>query len=884
MEIITCHLNADFDSLASMAAAKKLYPQAFLVFSGSQEKRVREFLETYTLPDVKKIRDVEKHINDVTRLIIVDSKSSGRLGPLSNLLSMPGVDVHVYDHHPHGPEDIRGQLETIDTVGACVTIFAEKLRAKELKPDAALATLMCLGIYEETGNLLFPSTTERDVLAVAWLLKCGASLKTASRYLKMELGKRELALMGELLENSEDLVVNGFRVKIAMAGAGEYKGDAAMLAHSIMDSEKIDALLMLLSLDGKTLVVGRSRAPEIDVGGVLEKFGGGGHWAAASATLEEMPLEELAKKITDEVRRAVKPGATASDVMTRPVITADSGESISYASKMMTRYGINVLPVIKNGLYAGLISREAVERAIFHGFAKSRVTEFASTDAVTSTPDTPIKEVESLMVERNQRFMPVLDEKGGIAGAITRTDIMRVLYEDYLRRTQIPPEETGPVTEGEGVIKTRHERNMSRSIESHFPADVKKFLKLAGATGDEAGLGVYMVGGSVRDILRGKENLDIDIVVEGDAIEFARKLALRLGVTKVKTHERFGTARITLDGLSVDLATARTEYYETPAALPMVEISSIKKDLQRRDFTINTLAIKLNASQYGALIDFFGGRRDLREKTLRVLHDLSFVEDPTRAFRAVRFAVRFGFKLSRHTEALLKSVVRMGLFERLSGTRLYEELCLMLEETDPYESVSKLGCYGLLGVIHPAIDTAKALNAVAAVKESLLWHGLSNIEGEKPDRKLLFLMAILCGLAPSEIAQALVRLAVSPRIKDEILKDIMGAGTALARMPAEGVSEDPVLLYEALHGLSLEGLLLTMAMAPDEHRKKEVTRYILELSREKPALNGHDLQKMGISPGPVYSTILFSLLKERLKGRLKTREDEERFVRKNFLN
>ncbi len=878
MEIITCHLNADFDSLASMAAAKRLYPQALLVFPGSQERRVREFLESYALPDAKKLREIEKHSGEIKRLIIVDAKSPGRLGILSNLLSAPAMEVHVYDHHPHGPQDIHGQLEIIEPVGACATIFAEKLRAKELKPDPALATLMCLGIYEETGNLLFPSTTERDALAVAWLLKCGASLKAASLYLKNELGRQELALMSELLNNAEDLVISGFRVKIAMAEASGYAGDAALLAHTIMDSEKIDALLMMLSMDGKSLIVGRSRVPEIDIARVLEKFGGGGHWAAASATFQEVPLEELAGQIKETIRLAAKSVTTASEVMTRPVISAGADASISEAGKMMTRYGVNVLPVVKNGAYAGLISREAVERAIFHGFAKSKVTEFASTDAVTATPETPITEVESMMMERNQRFMPVLDKKGGISGAITRTDIMRVLYEDYLKRSQIPPEEM-PIP-AESAERLRHERNLARSIESHFPENVKQFLRLAGAAGDEAGVGVYMVGGSVRDLLRGRENLDIDIVVEGDAIGFARGLAARLG-GKLKTHERFGTARILLDRLSVDLATARTEYYEMPAALPTVEVSSIKKDLQRRDFTINTLAVKLNHPEFGALIDFFGGRRDLREKTIRVLHDLSFVEDPTRAFRAVRFAVRFGFKLSRHTEALLKSAVRLGLFDRLSGTRMYEELCLMLEETDPYESVSRLGGYGLLGVIHPAIEPSKALDAVAAVKESLLWFGLSNIEGEKPDRKLLFLMAILCGLPPADITQALARLAVSPRIKDEILKDITGAEAALARMAGKEF-QDPAGLYDALHGLSLEGLLLTLAVAPDERRKKDVTRFILELSREKPVMNGHDLQAMGIAPGPVYSAILSALLKERLRGRIKTRKDEELFVMKNF--
>ena len=189
------------------------------------------------------------------------------------------------------------------------------------------------------------------------------------------------------------------------------------------------------------------------------------------------------------------------------------------------------------------------------------------------------------------------------------------------------------------------------------------------------GYGAYLVGGSVRDLLRGEENLDLDIVIEGDGIAFARVLGEKLGA-KVRTHQKFATAQIFVDSLKLDVATARTEYYESPAALPKVETSSIKKDLYRRDFTINTLAVKLNSRDFGVLIDFFGGQRDLREKAIRVLHNLSFVEDPTRAFRAVRFAERFGFKISRHTENLIKSTLEMNLFDMLSGPRLFEELRL----------------------------------------------------------------------------------------------------------------------------------------------------------------------------------------------------------------
>src|SRR6185295_10740104 len=194
---------------------------------------------------------------------------------------------------------------------------------------------------------------------------------------------------------------------------------------------------------------------------------------------------------------------------------------------------------------------------------------------------------------------------------------------------------------------------------------------------------VYAVGGFVRDLLLGRPNVDIDLVVEGDAIAFARAFAKENG-GRAKVHERFGTAAVVFpDEFKLDVAMARTEYYKHPSALPTVQPSSIKEDLFRRDFTINALALRLNADRFGELIDFYGGQRDLKERTIRVLHSRSFIDDPTRVFRAVRFEYRFGFRLGKETLTLIRDAVELGLFHRLSGTRLLEELILLLSEENP---------------------------------------------------------------------------------------------------------------------------------------------------------------------------------------------------------
>ncbi len=865
MDIITTHTNADFDSLASMVGAKKLFPEAKVVFPGSQEKKVRDFITAFQPIEIIRAKDID--LSQVTRLIIVDTKSPERIGIFSELLKKKGLIVYLYDHHPKTGEDIRGTFEVIEDVGATATIFVEILKSRKIPITPMEATVLCLGIYEETGSLLFPTTTERDMLAAAYLLKKGASLKIVGNFIRTDLTKDEIDLLNELLKSSVDMDIKGVRVKIVKAQRDEYVGDAAHLAHRIMDMEDIDGLVFLLTTEGKTLVIGRSRVPELDISEVMRELGGGGHPSAASASVKDISPEPLEERVKELLKKAVRSTKTARDIMTTPVVTISSDSTIKEAESMMTRYGVNVLPVVEKGRYTGIISREVVEKALFHGFKKSRVEDFTTTDALTVTADTSVPEIEALMVEQNQRFMPVV-EGDKIIGAITRTDILRTLYEDMLKRSRVTT-----VTEDRAFS----ERNLTSQIQDRFPPFVVEFLRLAGEVADSMGFVAYLVGGSVRDLLMGQENLDIDIVVEGDGIFFAKELSNRLGA-KVRTHERFGTAQLFTRDLKIDIATARTEYYESPAALPTVETSSIKKDLYRRDFTINTLAIKLNPKDFGLLIDFFGGQRDIREKTIRVLHNLSFIEDPTRAFRAIRFSERFGFKLSRHTETLIRSALRMNLFERLSGSRLYEELLLTFHETEPVRTIKRLSEYGLLKVIHPDIKFDKKMEStLQGIHDTLSWFDLLFLK-DRPDRGIIYLMALLSELNEEKKEEALLRLLAPSELKERIISGLSKAKETLRSLPLK----EPVKIYNHLSNLNIETLLFTMAIASDEEKKKEISYYLLNLRQVRPQTTGKDLIRLGIKPGPVYSEILRVVLEEKLMGRLKTKEEEIEFIRERY--
>ncbi len=847
-----------------MVAASKLYPEAKIVFPGSQEKKVRDFLFNFFKMPILRLRDIDT--SSISRLIVVDTKSPGRLGPLAEVLERKDVEIHIYDHHEHASGDIHGAEEVIEKVGATVTIFSEILKAKRKKPSAIEATLMMLGIYEETGHLLYPTTTERDIKAAAYLLKCGANLNIVSRYMKDELGPAEVRLLNECMATASEEAMGGLRVLTATASSEHYVGDAAHLCHRLLDMTHVDAAIMMLRLEGKILVVGRSRTPQINMAEALEPLGGGGHPTAASATVEDSPLELLREKVVQALQGAIRPGKFAEHVMTSPVISISQESCVQEAEAKMTRFEVNVLPVLKDKDYLGLISREDVEKASHHGYGSRPVGDFANTDARTAQRYTPVREVERQMVERNQRFMPVVVE-GKLIGAITRTDLLRSLYDDYLRRTGV--KEDGGRTHGTIV------KNVSSWIRNRFPEDAASLLRLAGEIADSMGYDAYLVGGTVRDLLRGKQNLDMDIVVEGDGIAFARQMAERIGA-KVHPHERFKTAKIVTNDLRLDIATARTEHYDSPASLPSITASSIKRDLYRRDFTINTLVMRLNQASFGQLVDFFGGQRDIKEKSIRVLHNLSLVEDPTRAFRAVRFAGRFGFRISRHTKNLIKSAIKMRLFEKLSGTRVYDELALVFEEADPLPIIRQLEEFGLLKVINPNLELTSEMEGLfTSVHDTLVWFDMLFTD-EHPQRTTLYLTALLSTLKSKERLEAARRLSVPEKTLNCLVRHMEEAHNVLRRMPLG----DKAQVYDALEHLSIESILLAMAIAQSDDAKKEIASYLLELRKIKPVLSGADLKEMGIIPGPVYSEILKALRHERLRGNISTKEQEESFVEK----
>jgi tRNA nucleotidyltransferase (CCA-adding enzyme) len=874
MEVITTHTNADFDAFASMLAAKKLYPGALLVFSGSQEKALREALKTIPLPEDIKIHKIKEiDIDAITTLILVDVRHPGRLGSLAHAALRDDVELHIYDHHRMAEGDLRGAVDVSRPYGSTTTVLALILSERGIELSSREATLLMAGIYEDTGSLTFPSTTVSDYRAASFLLESGADLAAVSGMLRKELTPEEVSLLGEFLESKTVFTVSGADITVAEGYLEKNIGDISVLAHKMQELEGMETLFMLVDSVDRVHVIARSRAPLVDVGLICSELGGGGHPNAASATVKGITLIQARACLAEALKKLVIPGRTAADMMSFPVKSTGPEAQLNDTVEQMLRYNVNAMPVEDSSGVLGVITRQVAAKAVFHGLGASPVSDYMTTECETVETVTSIDEIREKVIGHGQRLLPVL-EGGELRGVITRTDLIKLLQEELRERP--------------GRGRPRQGRILDKLMRELLPAWAVEILKEAGETAEELGMRAYIVGGIARDLLMRRKNLDIDIVVEGgDGIEFAREFAHRRGL-RVRTHQRFKTAVLIFpDGFKVDVATARLEYYERPGALPTVEQSSLKLDLYRRDFIINTLAVGLNPGHFGELTDFYGAQKDIKDRTIRVIHNLSFVEDPTRALRAVRFSVKFGFKIGAHTLKLIKNALKQDLFDHISGARILDELRHIFEEELAAKAVAMLDELGLLSLIDGKItwdDSREALFARA--HEAVIWQRLLYTE-EDAEEWLVLLLALTDELTEAELAALAERLTIAGKRRLHVISsrgpglDAVGRGAGLDAVGRinGGLAASNSALYELLSPIPLEVILYLMARAPGETVKMALSGYVTKLKHTETALMGRDLIAMGVPEGPLVGEILAALFKKRLDAEIATREEEEALVR-----
>jgi len=374
---------------------------------------------------------------------------------------------------------------------------------------------------------------------------------------------------------------------------------------------------------------------------------------------------------------------------------------------------------------------------------------------------------------------------------------------------------------------------------------------------------LYLAGGAVRDLLLGRTNLDIDLVTEGEVKALASILAERLRGRAVM-HGQFGTAKVSWNGSSVDLAMARAETYERPGALPKVRRGTIQEDLGRRDFTINSMAIRLDGSDFGQKVDPFGGEGDLKVGLIRVLHKRSFVDDPTRMFRAVRYEQRFGFKLEPETEGLLQSGVQ-GLHQ-VSGDRIRHEIELIMREVEPEKVLERAEELGLLGEVHPQLKADKWLEGKFRQARAMF---------DSPPMALYFGL-LSYRLTVEETEEVISQLKMT-RSTAAVMRGCIRLRAELAALEAKDLS--PSLICRILDGYAPAAVMAFSVAADSEMVKERLQMYLTRWRHARTSLNGVGLQDMGIPAGPKVGEILDRLREAKLDGLVKTREDEVAMVR-----
>ncbi len=429
-------------------------------------------------------------------------------------------------------------------------------------------------------------------------------------------------------------------------------------------------------MDERVFAVVRSRSDRIDAAIVAAALGGGGHAQAASA-IARGSLDEARHLVLEALARAEPEAQRARDVMSTPARVVTPDESVREAMVLCQRHGQSGVFVAENGRVVGAVSREDLDKAIGHDLAHAPVRGIMSGSVATVSEQATLAELQSLVTTAaDGRVAVVRDDE--LVGVVTRADLLRAL---------------------EGVEPEQVEPAESIAAELTGIERLRPVIDAVAALGERPE-NVFLVGGTVRDILLGEESFDVDIAVEGDAIAFAGALAGALG-GRMTPHQKFGTAVVQYEGGRVDVVTTRTEFYDAPGALPTVERAGLREDLFRRDFTVNAMAASLKAADFGRLEDPFRGRDDLDARVLRVLHNLSFIDDPTRIFRAIRYEARYGLQLEEHSARLARGTIEMGLVGDLSSARLRDELIALLEDPGAAGAILRLGELGADRAIHP---------------------------------------------------------------------------------------------------------------------------------------------------------------------------------------
>ena len=916
MDLILCHITADFDTLGAAVGLTHLWPGARIVLAGGAHPAVRDFLALYR-DEYALIERRSVNPDLIRNLVVVDTQSRDRLGPTAEWLDLPQVTIALYDHHLNVGGDIEASDQRVEAVGAATTLIVEQLQAHQRSIVSTEATVMALGIHVDTGSLTFDHTTARDAAALTWLMQQGANLATIAEYVEPGLSPQLQILLGTALADLQSQIYQGYTLAWVHLQTNTYVPGLSSLAARLIDLTEIDALLLAHqycrghcpeAVGNVLTVIGRSRIPGTDLNQLFQPWGGGGHARAAALTRRDADVPTLLSQLRTDLIAQMPQSPTARELMSAPVRTIRPDTPIATAQRLLLRYGHSGLSVVDpQGQLVGIISRRDLDIAAHHGFTHAPVKGYMTTNLKTIAPTTSLATIQALMVTYDVGRLPVLAD-GQLVGIVTRTDVLRRLHQtatgDAIRNSKLKifPAETlreqnSKLSHPPLAIKPEPR------LTDRLAPSLQTILTQAAQQAAQNGWQLYLVGGAVRDLWLAKSDdtvmlTDIDLVVDGydraaDAaagVKLARSLQSRYPQARLEIHGKFQTAALLwhkdaeFDSLWIDIATARTEFYPYPAANPEVEASSIQQDLYRRDFTINALALRLTEPQQGEVLDFFGGSLDLAAQQIRVLHPNSFIEDPTRIYRAVRFAVRLGFAIEPQTVGFIRHAIASGIYEAIQQqtiadgivapalqTRLKSELKYILQAPYWRAALRQLGNLAALQCIHARLT----LEAELWRQVRLVDRGLQRLDPHQTfPHWQIRLETLIAYLTPTERAIVAQRLQLSA-----------DSGTRLAQLATAEVKIQTTLPRcdrpsQVLHQLQSYDLplLLLVAVRSDRPLRRQIWHYLTQWSQVKPLIDGQALKALGYKPGQHFKRILADLLAATVDGMVGDRSQAEAFL------
>jgi tRNA nucleotidyltransferase (CCA-adding enzyme) len=931
MDVILCHTTADFDTLGAAVGLARLLPGSKIVLTGGAHPTVKDFLALYRdeYPTIER-RSVES--GKIRSVHIVDAQQRHRMGKAAEWLDLPNVrSIVVYDHHFGQASDISATQVCIEPVGATTTIIVERLQQAHVSLTTAEATVMALGIHVDTGSLTYEMSTARDALALAWLMAQGANLAAIGEYVEPGLSPQLQQLLQLALRDIQHLAICGKNIGYLSLKTEQFvTGLSSLIAQMRSCIADLDVLILahefpVTAGENRVTIIGRSRIPSVDLQVLFEPLGGGGHPQAAAVSLRGVDVETILTQLLAAMTAAIPQPPMARDLMSAPIRTIRPETTIAEAQRMLLRYGHSGLPIVdRSNSLIGIISRRDLDIALHHGFSHAPAKGYMTTQVRTVAPDTTLAQIEELMVTYDIGRLPVLAD-GKLVGIVTRTDVLRQLHHHQQIDGITPPTppykggafDPSPLRDEDSQRKSPPWRGAQRAgwvdlrnnsinlhqLQAKLTPPLWELLTRAARLAQEWGWHLYLVGGAVRDLLLAPPtgNLaitDIDLVVDGfhqsadvgAGVKLATALQEVYPDTRLDIHGAFQTAALLwhqdpeFGSLGIDIATARTEFYPYPAANPEVEASSIRQDLYRRDFTINAMALRLTNSAEPPLLDFFGGVTDLQTQQVRVLHPNSFIEDPTRIYRGVRFAVRLGFQLEARTIEYIRYAIASGVYDRTAQanpktpalqTRLKTELKYLLQSTYWQAALELLADLGALQCIHPTLKLDREL----LQQLKLLARCLQKFDSA---RSLLHwqlrLELIIAALSPAYRRSVAANLQLPDECIDR-LQNLDAAQTEIISLLPNCHHTSEIVRLLKQYDL---GMLILIGIRETPNMRRQIWQYLTVWAQIRPILTGDDLRKLGYKPGPQYREMLDNLLAATLDREVIDRASAEAFISQNY--